>query len=102
MDPAGIGALIGISVMACGITCYLFYERRNRIRNVLSKRQIAVPSSTLQVPTHEKINIFPDPKHVKIKNILPPLKAKVYSLKNLNSIQASRQLLSTLPQEVKV
>ena len=96
MDPAGIGALIGVSIMGLGIGCFLLCDRRNAIYNrfVLYRRRRAMKQ---EVKEYSPL-IIRSP-HTRMKNILPPLKKNTYILKNLNTtFQAKGGLLSTIPE----
>jgi hypothetical protein len=75
MDPAGVGALIGITIMICGLACSTFYNRRERIRKLF----------TINPSDHHKetTKLLYHPVHVKMKDILPPLKVKTIFLNSL-------------------
>jgi hypothetical protein len=83
MDAGGLGAIIGIGAMALGMTCFFLYEKRNRIRKLFSSR--------LSIQALNPTLILLPPTHAKMKNILPPLKTKVYFLNGLHSMQGSHK-----------
>ena len=95
MDPAGIGALIGISIMVFGMGCFFLCDRRVSLYN-----RFCLPyRRSQQEEVKEHTHLLIRSPHVKMKTVLPPVKPKTFLLKNLNpAFQANRQLLSTIPE----
>jgi hypothetical protein len=97
MDPAGLGAIIGVLILFAGISSFYVCDRRVAIYNRFFLKHKALEEEVRA----EQVYLLRAP-HSKIKSILPPLKTKPFQLKNLNSFQPNRQLLSTIPEEIKV
>lgn len=88
MDPGGVGALIGIGTMLCGVISM-------KLREVYLKRKEKQSSKTPLLPVQkhsEKLNV----NHWKMNKLLKPLSTKrSIPLSNLNST-GSRNLLTNL------
>ena len=78
MDPAGVGALIGISMMLCVFGCSVLYSKREKMRKLFARRKKKSP-----LEPKETTVLLQNPTHVKMKNVLPPLKVKAIFLNRL-------------------
>jgi hypothetical protein len=71
MDPAGAGALIGVSVLVGGYLFYYFcelYSKRKKVRKPkLAKLLEAIPNKSETTPI-----LVRNPSHKKLKEFLPP------------------------------
>ncbi len=88
MDPGGIGALIGISIMLGACACMKLYDIFEK------KKKNSVTTPLLPVQHTEAILI--NKKHWKVNELFT--KKKTILLKNLNSMSASRNLTTSNTQ----
>ena len=91
MDPGGLGAIIGIGVMAVFCICFRVYdimEERKKSVSVTTPLLVSQsPPPQIKPVTHWKVNTL-------FKN-----QKKTILLKNLNSMSASRSLTSILNEQ---
>ncbi len=86
MDPGGLGAVIGISVMVAVVVGF-------QIREVCEKRKkkpltVKTPLLAVEPPRPVLLTV----RHVKMNTILPPVKSSRKLLLDSNNMTASRSL----------
>lgn len=87
MDPGGLGAIIGIGIMAVCFSCFKFHD-------ILEKRKKCVSVETPLLVSQSPSFIKP-PSHWKVKDLFQN-QGKTILLKNLSSMTASRNLVTTI------
>jgi hypothetical protein len=72
MDAAGIGALIGVSVMVCGVCSIGLYERKKTIQGRWRQICFRMYGGALLPVRQETPLLVPYHRKFEMKNILPP------------------------------